>query len=46
MDTMYDVVSPWAETDPLPLSGINPRLPDLRGTRVGLYANRNAHAVR
>jgi hypothetical protein len=32
-------MSPWGETDPIPLQGINPRLPDLRGTRVGLFAN-------
>lgn len=39
MDTTYDVLSPWAETDPLPLAGITPRLPELRGKRIGLYAN-------
>jgi hypothetical protein len=39
MDATYDVLSPWAETDPLPLNGITPRLPDLRGKRIGLYAN-------
>ena len=39
MEAIYDVLSPWAETDPLPLQGINPRLPELRGKRVGLYAN-------
>jgi hypothetical protein len=39
MDASYDVLSPWAETDPLPLKGINPRVPDLRGERIGLYAN-------
>src|SRR5437868_5866507 len=39
MDPTYDVLSPWAETDPLPLKGINPRVSDLRGKRVGLYAN-------
>jgi len=39
MEGIYDVLSPWAETDPLPLQGINPRLDDLRGKRIGLYAN-------
>ena len=39
MDTSYEVLSPWAEADPVPLKGINPRLPDLRGKRVGLSAN-------
>jgi len=35
----YDVLSPWSETDPLPLQGISPRLADLRGKRVGLFVN-------
>jgi hypothetical protein len=39
MQPTYDVLSPWAETDPLPLQGITPRLTDLRGKRIGLYAN-------
>jgi hypothetical protein len=39
MDATYDVLSPWAETDPLPLKGINPRVPELRGKRIGLFAN-------
>src|ERR1051326_1639820 len=38
-DAVYDVLSPWAETDPIPLNGITPRLDDLRGKRIGLYAN-------
>jgi hypothetical protein len=39
MNPTYDVLSPWAETDPLPLQGITPRVSDLRGKRIGLYAN-------
>ena len=42
---MYDVLSPWAETDPLPLKGITPRLQDVRGKRIGLYANYKRAAV-
>jgi hypothetical protein len=38
-DPTYDVLSPWAETDPLPLQGITPRLPEITGKRIGLYAN-------
>jgi hypothetical protein len=45
MDAIYDVLSPWAETDPLPLQGINPRVADLRGKRIGLYANYKRAAV-
>ena len=41
----YDVLSPWAETDPLPLQGISPRLSDLRGKRIGLFANYKRAAV-
>lgn len=39
MGGTYDVLSPWAETDPLALRGITPRLAELRGTRIGLFAN-------
>ncbi|SRR6266496_3549381 len=39
MVATYDVLSPWAETDPMPLQGITPRVPELRGKRIGLYAN-------
>ena len=45
MDPTFDVLSPWAETDPLPLKGINPRVPDLRGKRIGLFANYKRAAV-
>ena len=44
-DTVYDVLSPWAETDPIPLNGITPRLDDMRGKRIGLYANYKRAAV-
>jgi hypothetical protein len=45
MEAAYDVLSPWSETDPLPLQGITPRLPELRGKRIGLYANYKRAAV-
>jgi hypothetical protein len=45
MDPTFDVLSPWAETDPLPLKGINPRVNDLRGKRIGLFANYKRAAV-
>ncbi len=47
MEAIFDVLSPWAETDPLPLQGITPRVDDLRGKRIGLYANykRAAHPI-
>jgi hypothetical protein len=39
MGGSYEVMSPWAEVDPRPLEGINPRLADLRGRRIGLFHN-------
>ena len=35
----YEVLSPWAETDPKPLKGISPRLDTLSGKKIGLFAN-------
>jgi hypothetical protein len=39
MGGSYEVMSPWAEADPVPLEGINPRLPSLDGRRIGLFHN-------
>jgi hypothetical protein len=39
MGGSYEVMSPWAEVDPVPLEGINPRLADLNGRRIGLFHN-------
>jgi hypothetical protein len=35
----YEVLSPWAEADPRPLQGISPRLDNLSGKKIGLFAN-------
>ncbi len=35
----YEVLSPWAEADPIPLKGISPRLTDLSGKKFGLLCN-------
>jgi hypothetical protein len=35
----YEVFSPWAEADPVPWRGINPRLSDLAGKKIGLLRN-------
>jgi hypothetical protein len=35
----YEVLSPWAEVDPIPLRGISPRLDSLSGKKIGLFAN-------
>ena len=36
---IYEVLSPWAEADPVPSRGINPRLDGLAGKKIGLLAN-------
>src|SRR3990172_2627135 len=38
-DGDYEVFSPWAEADPIPWRGINPRLTDLAGRKIGLLRN-------
>jgi hypothetical protein len=35
----YEVLNPWAETDPISLRGISPRLTDLAGKKIGLLRN-------
>ena len=33
----FEVLSPWADADPIPLRGISPRLADLEGKKIGLF---------
>jgi hypothetical protein len=40
----YEVLSPWADADPVPLRGIAPRPESLEGKRIGLYSNRKRAA--
>jgi hypothetical protein len=35
----FEVLSPWADVDPIPLRGISPRLPSLAGKKIGLFVN-------
>ena len=35
----FGVLSPWAEADPVPLTGISDRPKDLKGKTVGLLIN-------
>ena len=37
--TSYEVLSPWAEADPIPLKGLAPRLDKLDGKKIGLLCN-------
>ena len=39
MNALYEVLSPWAEIDPIPLKGIAPRVEDFKGKTVGLFSN-------
>ncbi len=39
MDHDYEVLSPWAEADPIPLKGITPRLNDLAGKKIGFFCS-------
>jgi len=38
MNGQYEVLSPWAEVDPVPPRGISPRLAELEGKTIGLFA--------
>ncbi len=40
MSNEYEVLSPWAEADPIPLKGITPRAGDLAGKTIGLFCSR------
>jgi len=37
--TQFEVLSPWADVDPIPLRGISPRLSSLSGKKIGLFVN-------
>jgi len=38
-DSQFEVLSPWADVDPIPLRGISPRIPTLAGKKIGLFVN-------
>ena len=39
MSDVCEVLSPWAEVDQITPEGLSPRLVDLSGKRIGLFAN-------
>lgn len=39
MSEIYEVLSPWAEADPIALHGLSPRLDKLDGKKIGLLCN-------
>ena len=39
-NTLFEVLSPWAEANPVPMKGLTaPRLPDLNGKKIGMFCN-------
>ena len=40
----FEVLSPWADADPVPLRGISTRPETLAGAKIGLYSNRKRAA--
>jgi hypothetical protein len=45
-EAFYEVLSPWAEADPVPLKGLAPRLDKLDGKKIGLLQNSKRAAPR
>jgi hypothetical protein len=43
-NSQYEVLSPWADVDPVQLKGIAPRVENLAGKKIGLYAISKAAA--
>ncbi len=41
----YEVLSPWAEADPIPFNGISPRVDSLEGKTIGLLRNSKRAAL-
>ena len=44
-DYQYEVLSPWADVDPIPVRGLSPRVDTLAGKKIGLFANFKRAAV-
>lgn len=38
MSNLFEVLNPWADAEPIPLEGISPRLTELSGKTIGLFA--------
>ena len=38
-ENLYEVLSPWADADPIPFRAISPRPTDLTGKKIGLFCN-------
>jgi len=44
-DIQFEVLSPWADVDPIPLRGISPRIESLAGKKIGLFVNSKRAAM-
>lgn len=44
-EAQYEALSPWGESDPKPLKGISPRLDNLSGKKIGIFANYKRAAI-
>ncbi len=44
-DARFEVLSPWADVDPIPLRGISPRLTSFDGKKIGLFVNTKRAAM-
>ncbi len=44
-DIQFEVLSPWADVDPIPLRGISTRLDSLAGKKIGLFVNSKRAAM-
>jgi len=38
-DAQFEVLSPWADADPVPFRGISPRIDSLAGKKIGIFVN-------
>lgn len=38
-EPVYEVLSPWADVDPIPLRGLSARIDSISGKKIGLFAN-------
>ncbi len=44
-DIQFEVLSPWADVDPIPFRGISSRLQGLAGKKIGLFINSKRAAM-
>ncbi|MFC1493969.1 hypothetical protein ACFL6W_01695 [Thermodesulfobacteriota bacterium] len=44
-DIKFEVLSPWADADPIPVRGISPRVKSLAGKKIGLFVNSKRAAM-